>query len=81
LALARRFPAHISTASVVHGELIFRLRSGLELRLGDPTDVRLKLAIARRALGRLPAGAAYVDVSVPERPVAGTDNPQLSSRG
>lgn len=81
LALATRFPAHIATASLVHGELIFRLRSGLELRLGAPTDVRLKLAIARRALGQLPAGAAYVDVSVPERPVAGPDNSQLSSRG
>jgi cell division protein FtsQ len=81
LALAARFPAHISTASLTHGELVFRLRSGLELRLGAPTDVRLKLAIARRALAHLPAGAAYVDVSVPERPVAGPDNPQVSSGG
>ena len=81
LALAARFPAHISTASLAHGELVFRLRSGVELRLGDPTDVRLKLAIARRALARLPTGATYVDVTVPERPVAGVDNPQLSSRG
>jgi cell division protein FtsQ len=81
LALAARFPAHISTASLAHGELVFRLRSGVELRLGDPTDVRLKLAIARRALVRLPTGATYVDVTVPERPVAGVDNPQLSSRG
>jgi cell division protein FtsQ len=81
LALAARFPAHIATASLAHGELVFRLRSGLELRLGDPTDVRLKLAIARRALARLPPGATYVDVSVPERPVAGIDNPQLSGRG
>jgi cell division protein FtsQ len=81
LALAARFPAHISTASLAHGELVLRLRSGLELRLGAPTDVRLKLAIARRALAHLPAGAVYVDVSVPERPVAGPDNPQVSSGG
>jgi cell division protein FtsQ len=81
LALAARFPARISTASLAHGELVFRLHSGIELRLGDPTDVRLKLAIARRALARLPAGATYVDVSVPGRPVAGSDNLQLSSRG
>jgi cell division protein FtsQ len=81
LALAARFPAHISTASLAHGELVLRLRSGLELRLGASTDVRLKLAIARRALAHLPAGAAYVDVSVPERPVAGPDNPQVSSGG
>jgi cell division septal protein FtsQ len=81
LALAARFPARISTVSLVHGELVFRLHSGLELRLGDPTDVRLKLAIARRALAQLPTGATYVDVSVPGRPVAGTNNPQLSGRG
>jgi cell division septal protein FtsQ len=81
LALAAHFPAHISTASLARGDLVYRLRSGVELRLGDPTDVRLKLAIARRALARLPTGATYVDVSVPERPVAGMDNPQLSSRG
>jgi cell division protein FtsQ len=81
LALAQRFPAHIATASLAGGELVFRLRSGLELRLGAPTDVRLKLAIARRALAQLLPGATYLDVSVPERPVAGMDNPQLSSRG
>jgi cell division protein FtsQ len=84
LALAARFPASITTASARHGELVFRLRSGTELRLGAPNDIRLKLAIARRALPRLPAGAAYLDVSVPGRPVAGvasTDNPQVSSGG
>jgi hypothetical protein len=53
----------------------------VELRLGDPTDVRLKLAIARRALAQLPPGATYLDVSVPGRPVAGADNPQLSGTG
>ena len=81
LALARRFPAHIATATLAHGELAYRLRSGLELRLGDPTDVRLKLAIARRALAQLPPGATYLDVSVPGRPVAGSDNSQLSGTG
>jgi len=81
LASAVRFPARMATVSVAHGELVFRLHSGVELRLGDPTDVRLKLAIARRALAQLPAGATYLDVSVPGRPVAGTDNPQLSSTG
>jgi hypothetical protein len=81
LALAAHFPAHIATVSLARGELVFRLRSGFELRLGDPTDVRLKLAIARRALSRLPTGATYVDVSVPGRPVAGSGNPQLSSTG
>jgi cell division protein FtsQ len=77
LALVGRFPARIAFAAFAHGDLLFRLRSGLELRLGDPTDVRLKLAIARRAMRALPAGATYLDVSVPRRPVAGT-NPRVS---
>jgi len=80
LALAVRFPARIATAALVHDELVLRLRSGIVLRLGAPTDVRLKLAIARRALRVLPAGATYVDVSVPGRPVAGID-PQVSGGG
>jgi cell division protein FtsQ len=77
LAVASRFPAHIAVASMAHQELVLRLRSGLELRLGEPTDVRLKLAVARRALRALPAGAAYLDVSVPGRPVAGTQPSSL----
>jgi cell division septal protein FtsQ len=80
LALAARFPARIATVSFVRGRLVFRLRSGLVLELGAPTDIRLKLAVARRALAQLPPGAAYVDVSVPGRPVAGT-NSRLSGRG
>lgn len=80
LALATRFPARIATAVLVHGGLVYRLRSGLELRLGAPADIRLKLAIARRALAQLPAGSVYLDVSVPGRPVAGS-NPKFSSRG
>lgn len=80
LALAARFPARIAAVSLAHGSLVFRLRSGLELRLGEPTDVRLKLAIARRALAQLPAGSAYLDVSVPGRPVAGPDS-QVSGGG
>jgi len=77
VALALRFPARIATAAVVHGELVLRLRTGLELRLGRPADVRLKLAIARRALRSIPAGMAYLDVSVPGRPVAGSQPSSL----
>lgn len=72
VALAGRFPARISTVSLRRGELVFQLRSGIALLLGEPSDVRLKLAIARRTLRFLPAGATYLDVSVPGRPVAGT---------
>jgi len=62
-------------------ELTLVLGSGFEVRLGDPGDVRLKLAIARRLLRATDAatgGVGYLDVSVPERPVLDT-NPQVSS--
>jgi cell division protein FtsQ len=80
LALAARFPARIATASLARGALVLRLRSGLELRLGEPTDIRLKLAVARRALRVLPTGSGYIDVSLPGRPVAGA-NSQVSGGG
>jgi len=78
LALAAGFPARFTTATLSHGELTLRLRLGIELRLGEPVDVRLKLAVARRALRVLPPGSTYLDVAVPQRPVAGA-NPQVSS--
>jgi cell division protein FtsQ len=78
LALAAGFPARFTTATLSHGELTLRLRRGIELRLGEPVDVRLKLAVARRALRVLPPGSTYLDVAVPQRPVAGA-NPQVSS--
>lgn len=81
VGLATRFPVRIRTASFARGQLVFRLRSGLELRLGEPTDIRLKLAVARRALPLLPASAAYLDVSLPGRPVTGDQNPQVSGGG
>lgn len=76
-------PVRVAAAALRRGELVFRLRSDVELRLGRPNDLRLKLAIARRILPTLPPDAAYLDVSVPERPVAGAAaaNPQVSSGG
>ncbi|HSI98511.1 MAG TPA: FtsQ-type POTRA domain-containing protein [Gaiellaceae bacterium] len=53
-------------------ELTVVLQLGLELRLGDASDLLLKLTVAARVLPLLASGAAYVDVSVPERPVSGT---------
>jgi len=53
-------------------ELTLVLGGGLELRLGDRGDLKLKLTIARRILratGAATAGVGYLDVSVPERPV------------
>jgi cell division protein FtsQ len=76
------FPARVASVVTGDGELTLVLRSGLELRLGDPGDLRLKLAVARRVLSLVSAGGAggYVDVSVPERPVASL-NPQVEGLG
>ena len=68
-----RKPLPLRVASVVatRGELTLVLRPGLELRLGDASDLPLKLEVARRVLPQLGASDAYLDVSVPNRPVAG----------
>ncbi|HEX4521172.1 MAG TPA: FtsQ-type POTRA domain-containing protein [Gaiellaceae bacterium] len=55
------------------------LKSGPQVRLGGIGNLHLKLTIARRIL-RIAAGEsttapAYVDVSVPERPVLGSQQP------
>jgi hypothetical protein len=58
-------------------ELTLVLGGGLEVRLGDAGDLRLKLAIARRILratGAAIAGPGYLDVSVPERPVLSSNS-------
>jgi hypothetical protein len=58
-------------------QLTLVLGSGLDLRLGDDGDLRLKLAIARRILrltGAATLGGGYLDVSVPERPVLSTNS-------
>jgi cell division septal protein FtsQ len=57
-------------------ELTLVLGTGTELRLGDSGDLRLKLSIAKQILP-IANGASYLDVSVPERPVAGY-NPQVA---
>lgn len=56
-------------------ELTMILRAGLEVRLGDASNILLKLAVSWEIVPRL-APPGYLDVSVPERPVASA-NPQL----
>ena len=58
-------------------ELTLVLGTGTELRLGNSGDIRLKLSIAKQILP-IANGASYLDVSVPERPVAGY-NSQVAS--
>ena len=56
--------------------LTLTLGGGLQVRLGDIGDLRLKLAIARRILQTTGAASTggYLDVSVPERPVLQTNS-------
>jgi cell division septal protein FtsQ len=77
-----RFPARVRTVRATDKELTLVLDSGLELRLGDAGDLRLKLAVARRILLLQGAGtsANYIDVTVPERPVVGGANPQVAGQ-
>jgi cell division protein FtsQ len=70
LTAAGSFRSRIVTASLKGGSLVFHLRSGLELALGGPSDIPLKVAVAERVLQQLPWGTRSVDVSVPSRPVA-----------
>ena len=82
LATARRarFTAPIATVRAADDELTFVLVGGPELRFGDPVDLPLKLAVAKRLLPLVQGASSYVDVTVPERPVAG-GNPQVSTSG
>ena len=73
-ALADAPPAAVHTVRIA-GELTLALRNGAEVRLGDTTDLALKVAVARRVLP-LAGPIRYLDVSVPERPVAAR-NPRV----
>jgi cell division protein FtsQ len=70
LAEFRTMPLGSPVRDVVEGEggLTLLLRSGLEVRLGDASKLRVKLAVARRILPLLTA-PGYLDVSVPVRAV------------
>lgn len=84
--LAGGFGSRVASASYSSGALVFHLRSGLELLLGEAGDIKLKVAVAERAIAMLPPGSTYLDVSIPGRPVSGTGSPVVptpvgSSRG
>jgi cell division protein FtsQ len=79
----RRFPARIEQVRLADGRLTMELRApwgALELRLGEPVDLQVKLAVAALLIRSFSADyrsqVAYLDVTVPERSVAGT-NPQV----
>lgn len=64
------FDRRVASARAAPNELTLVLRSGLELRLGNSSNLRLKLAIGRRIATALGPGRGYVDLTVPGRPVA-----------
>jgi len=73
-------PGGVSSVQVGKDELTLTLGGGLQVRLGDTGDLRLKLAIARRILTQTGAAlgrTGYLDVSVPLRPVLSTE-PQVA---
>ena len=91
-----RFPGHVlSVRDDGGGQLVLQLASGREVRLGDVSNLAVKLAVAAAILPRAD-GALYIDVSVPTRAVAGYatkasawpvgssatgTNPQVSGQG
>ena len=77
------FPARVRFVRASAKELTLVLRSGVELRLGDLDRLALKLTIAAQVLPQVeapPQGPPYLDLTVPERPVASSAavaNPQV----
>ena len=78
LADARRagFSERVLGVRASGHELTFVLQNRLELRFGDSSDLVAKVAVARKVVP-LSGDFGYLDVSVPERPVAG-GKPQVS---
>lgn len=70
IALAGPALPPIRTVRVDGAETTIVLRSGVEVRLGREQDLALKLAVAAQVLPETGGEATYVDVSVPDRPVA-----------
>ena len=78
------FSQRVSFVRALDGQITLGLRGGLEVMLGAPIDLGLKIAIAHHLVPgfALPGqgGPDYLDLAVPERPVAGR-NPQPSGLG
>ena len=72
------FAGRVKGIRLDKGEITLALRSGRTVLLGEQSDVRVKLAVAAQILPQLDSSLLYLDVSVPERPVASADNSQPS---
>jgi cell division septal protein FtsQ len=71
-ATEEKLPRRVKAVRAVGEELTLVLRRGPEIRLGEATDLGLKVAVATAVFRLVERGATYIDVSVPERPVAGS---------
>ncbi len=69
LTEAGPFRSRVVTAALKDGQVVFHLQSGLELVLGSPDDIALKVAVAASVFRQMPSWTRVVDVSVPSRPV------------
>jgi cell division septal protein FtsQ len=73
-ALPPRFPARVTSGRVADGRIVLVLAPHVELRIGEPSALPLKLAVAARILELVPAAErptlGYLDVSAPARPVS-----------
>jgi cell division protein FtsQ len=83
--LAGTLAPRVAAVTYTQETLVFHLRSGIQLLLGAASDVKLKVAVAERALAFVPSGSTFLDVSVPGRAVSGTGSaltgaPQGSGR-
>lgn len=76
-ALPARFPVQVRTARATDEGLVMALATGMEVRLGSADDLGAKVAAAAAVLRGLSdserAELDYLDVSLPERPVGGTN--------
>jgi cell division septal protein FtsQ len=63
----------IRSVREVAGQWMYILRGGLQIRVGERSGLPLKLAVAGRILQRTTL-SGYLDVSVPQRPVATVNN-------
>jgi cell division protein FtsQ len=68
-----RFERRVAAVRVGEGELTLVLRSGLELRLGTLSNLRLKLAVGERIVNVLGNVPGYLDLTDPGRPVSGVN--------
>lgn len=78
---ARREIGRITTVRSSERELTLLLERGGEIRLGNASALRLKVAVAARILWRARYALRYLDVSVPARPVGRTLNSDVEAEG